>query len=158
MGLLDGGIGDIIKTMGGLVENYLPSDTEKTKLALQAQELALKGKELDLKVDQMDTDLASKQIDVNIEEAKNPNLFVAGWRPALGWAGVIALLYKYVAFQFLNWLWCLLVAEEWILKTASLPPDVDVTALIGFLTILVGARQVDKWRGTDTSTFQTKTK
>lgn len=36
---------------------------------------------------------ALAQIAVNLEEAKSPNWFVAGWRPACGWIGAFALGY-----------------------------------------------------------------
>jgi hypothetical protein len=37
--------------------------------------------------------LALEQIKVNTEEAKSTNWFVAGWRPACGWIGALALGY-----------------------------------------------------------------
>lgn len=36
------------------------------------------------------------QIAVNTEEAKNPSVFVAGWRPAVGWSCVAAFSWTYV--------------------------------------------------------------
>lgn len=38
-------------------------------------------------------DNALAQIQVNMEEAKSTNWFVAGWRPACGWIGALALGY-----------------------------------------------------------------
>lgn len=32
----------------------------------------------------------------NLEEAKNPNMFVSGWRPALGWLCIILLAYSWI--------------------------------------------------------------
>lgn len=32
----------------------------------------------------------------NLEEAKNPNLFVSGWRPALGWLCIFLLAYSWI--------------------------------------------------------------
>lgn len=37
--------------------------------------------------------LALQQIMVNMEEAKSPNVFTSGWRPACGWIGALALGY-----------------------------------------------------------------
>lgn len=37
------------------------------------------------------------QLDINKVEASNPNLFVSGWRPAIGWICALALLYQYIA-------------------------------------------------------------
>jgi hypothetical protein len=36
------------------------------------------------------------QSQTNIAEATNPNLFVSGWRPAIGWIGAAGLAYQYV--------------------------------------------------------------
>ena len=36
------------------------------------------------------------QSQTNIAEAANPNLFVSGWRPAIGWIGAAGLAYQYV--------------------------------------------------------------
>jgi len=38
----------------------------------------------------------AKQDETNTAEASNPNLFVSGWRPAIGWVGAIGLLYQYL--------------------------------------------------------------
>ena len=37
------------------------------------------------------------QLDINKAEAANPSLFVAGWRPAIGWVCAAALAYQYLA-------------------------------------------------------------
>ena len=144
MGLLDFSLGTIMEGVDNIIDDFHLSDTEKAKMAMQE-------KELEVKLAQMDTDLASKQIDVNIAEASNPPIFVAGWRPFLGWVGGLALVYKYIFSQIIMYIWCIAIAKEWIPKGTAIPPELDVTALIGFLTILVGARQIDKWRGTDTT-------
>lgn len=36
------------------------------------------------------------QTDVNAAEAQNPNVFVSGWRPAIGWVGALGLAYQYL--------------------------------------------------------------
>ena len=36
------------------------------------------------------------QLEINKAEAQNPNLFVSGWRPAIGWVCAFALLYQYL--------------------------------------------------------------
>jgi hypothetical protein len=56
---------------------------ELRKLDIEFQEFCL---EHSIKVD-----LA--QIEVNVEEAKNSNLFVSGWRPNIGWICGFALGY-----------------------------------------------------------------
>ena len=41
-----------------------------------------------------------QQNTVNANEAENPNLFVSGWRPAIGWVGAAGLTYQYVVRPF----------------------------------------------------------
>jgi|SRR5690606_16030028 len=41
------------------------------------------------------------QIELNKIEAKNTNLFVSGWRPAVGWICAFALAYNYILQPFL---------------------------------------------------------
>ena len=36
------------------------------------------------------------QLDINKIEAANANIFVSGWRPAIGWVCALALLYQYL--------------------------------------------------------------
>ena len=36
------------------------------------------------------------QMDINKAEAANPNVFVSGWRPAIGWIGAAGLAYHFV--------------------------------------------------------------
>ncbi len=37
---------------------------------------------------------------VNAEEARHNSIFVAGWRPAIGWICAAALLYSYIVIPF----------------------------------------------------------
>jgi hypothetical protein len=61
------------------------------------------------KLDILKTQIANEfqlqlgQIEVNKTEAANQNLFVAGWRPAIGWVCAIALGYQYLIRPLLAW-------------------------------------------------------
>ena len=41
-----------------------------------------------------------QQNTVNATEAQNPNIFVSGWRPAIGWVGAAGLAYQYLVRPF----------------------------------------------------------
>jgi Holin of 3TMs, for gene-transfer release len=47
--------------------------------------------------------LVQGQIDVNKAEASNPNVFVSGWRPFIGWVCGGALGYTYLIYPLLLW-------------------------------------------------------
>ena len=57
---------------------------------------AIKGKELDPK------ELIELQTKINEVEAQHRSLFVAGWRPAIGWVCGLAFAYHYVAFPIIR--------------------------------------------------------
>ena len=43
------------------------------------------------------------QTDINIQEAKHHSIFVAGWRPAIGWACALALWLQYMIAPLAIW-------------------------------------------------------
>lgn len=43
------------------------------------------------------------QLEVNKEEAKSPSVFVAGWRPFIGWVCGASLAYTYLGYPILLW-------------------------------------------------------
>lgn len=48
------------------------------------------------------SDLA--QVEVNKAEAGSSSLFVAGWRPAVGWVCVLAMAYQYLMVPLAVWI------------------------------------------------------
>lgn len=44
------------------------------------------------------------QTAINVEEAKNPSVFVSGWRPAIGWSCATAFAFMYVVAPIAQWL------------------------------------------------------
>lgn len=73
------------------------------------------------------------QNDVNKEEAKSSSIFVAGWRPWIGWVCGAALAYASIVYYLLQWTLDVLA----ILSGQALPPlpkpDLGIT-----LEILAG--------------------
>jgi len=94
MGLDLTGIGSIANLAESAINKIWPDKTEaeKNKFLLLTQELT------------QSFQVVVKQIEVNIEEAKHESVFVAGWRPAIGWVCGASLAYNYVLQPFLAWL------------------------------------------------------
>lgn len=69
------GIGEIANFATDLVNKFWPDKTqaEKDQLALQVQQMTIAA------------NLTQGQIDVNKAEASSQSVFVAGWRPFVGW-------------------------------------------------------------------------
>jgi hypothetical protein len=92
---------------------------------------------------EQDFQLALGQIKVNEAEAKNSNLFVAGWRPAVGWICVAGLAYNFVIYPLLLWAVAATGAE---FKPPSLLSDTLMELVLGMLG-LGALRTAEKWKG-----------
>lgn len=86
--IFSGGVGDVVEKVGDAIHKNVTSDKERMALDNEAKKAE---QDFEIRLAQMDTDLAKGQIDVNLEEAKSPHLFVAGWRPFIGWLCGITL-------------------------------------------------------------------
>lgn len=88
----------------------------------------------------------SQQTQINAVEAANANVFVSGWRPAIGWTCAAAFAYKFVLQPFLIFT---LVACGSHIEIKSLP-TLDwtemSTVLLGLLG-LGGMRSFEKVKG-----------
>lgn len=127
------GIGSIIEGVGKIADDLITSDEERLKVALQEK--------------QIDAALVQGQLEINKVEAAHQSVFIAGWRPAIGWVGALALGYQFILYPLLNWLLVLFGSE-------IVPPELgDTDALypiiLGMLGI-GGMRSFDKARGTNT--------
>jgi len=84
------------------------------------------------------------QAETNTAEATNSNLFVAGWRPAIGWVCATAFAWNYVGFPIAEWLLVVLNVH-----TVPLKPVMDGNLMELTLGMLgLGAmRTFDKIKG-----------
>jgi hypothetical protein len=96
MNLLD--IGGIVDGVGKIADDLFTSDEERLKLQLQEKSI--------------DAALVKGQLEVNKAEAQHKSIFIAGWRPFIGWVGGIALAYQFVLYPLLIWIFALLQAYE----------------------------------------------
>ena len=81
-----------------VLERIFPNPADRLEAQSKLAELQQKG---ELAILAAETDLAKGQIETNTEEAKSGNLFVAGWRPFIGWICGIAFAYHFVLQPFL---------------------------------------------------------
>lgn len=86
--------------LGNTIINKIWKDPQQQADAqFRLSELYQKG---DLAELQAHVSLLSSQLKVNEAEAGHTSIFVAGWRPAIGWVCALALAYNYILFPFLN--------------------------------------------------------
>lgn len=92
------------------------------------------------------------QIQVSLEEARHPSLFVAGARPAILWIFALGLAYNVMLHPILEWLVAVAsIGLGYDLKTvAALPARFDYAELwpiVGGMLGLAGWRSFDKRAG-----------
>jgi hypothetical protein len=87
-------------------------------LGMEIREL-IKGKEIDPQ------QLIELQSEINKVEAQHRTIFVAGWRPFIGWVCGVALAYNFVLRDLLIW----------FLGQEQVPPALQMEHL---MTVLIG--------------------
>lgn len=130
-------LGDLIREVGTTVREFIPDADKKAEIGLKLAELADKA-------DERENALILGQLDINLEEAKNSNVFVAGWRPAIGWTGAVALGHTWVLAPILQWAFRIGHID---LPMPALSPDAIYPIIIGMLG-LGTMRTVEKMTGT----------
>jgi len=83
------GIGDAVAAGLRVLDKFIPDPAEKAKA------------EAALRADLMAWDKA--QTDVNAAEAQSSSLFVAGWRPLIGWICGASLAWQFVVMPMGLW-------------------------------------------------------
>ena len=90
-----------------------------------------------------DFQLALGQIEVNKAEAAHSSIFVAGWRPGLGWICVAGLAYNFIVYPLLTWL---VVVSGSQFTPPPLMSDNLMELVLGMLG-LGALRTAEKWKG-----------
>ena len=123
----------MFKLLLGLLGKGSGNKTVAGNLAWDIRE-AIKGKELDPEK------LIELQTKINAVEAQHRTLFVAGWRPFIGWICGVALAYNFVIRDLFIWLFQGLFETE---APPALQMDHLMTVLLGMLG-LGGLRTYEK--------------
>jgi len=84
---------DLLNIGATLITKLWPDPAQADAAKLKLLELQQSG---ELARMTADTQLAQGQIEINKVEAANPSLFVAGWRPFVGWTCGLAFFFKFV--------------------------------------------------------------
>ena len=136
-------ISGLFSAAQSLIERFFP-DPEKQAEAQRALLQMQQNGELALLASE--TDLAKLQIQVNVEEAKSTNWFVAGWRPGIGWVCGAGLAYASLIEPFARF-----IAKVWFGYTGEFPvisTDLTLQILMGMLG-LTAARSIEKIKGAE---------
>ena len=124
----------LIGPVTGLLDKFIEDKDQKAKLAHEIATMAERHAQ----------ERALAQVETNREEAKHKSVFVAGWRPFIGWTCGVALAWHFILAPLV-----LFIAGWSGVQLPTLPEfDMDslMTVLLGMLE-LVGLRSWEKTKG-----------
>lgn len=85
-------ITSLVDPVADLLGKFVEDKDQKAALAHEIATLAEKQA----------NEQAVAQIELNKAEAQHPSMFVAGWRPAVGWVCALAMLFNFLLIPFIN--------------------------------------------------------
>lgn len=113
-------ISAVLPIISTIIDRVIPDKDAAAKAKLEMQKALMENEQ----------QIALAQLEINKKEAESSSLFVAGWRPAVGWLGVLGLFYVFIGQPILAWGSLNL---GWVV-----PPEVDVSVLVNLLMALLG--------------------
>lgn len=138
-----------ISTIAGLGKSLIgriwPDPAQQAEQLHKLAELEQRG---DLAALNAHVQLMVGQLEINKIEAASNSIFIAGWRPFIGWVGGVALAYQFVLYPMLLWVMTLKGVP-----LDNAPPVLDTGALFSIVTAMLGVgamRSHDKRHGADT--------
>ena len=117
--LVGGGVVSAAEGVANIVDQFVETDDEKRAAELLRQKMMMKP--------------SRAQVELNKIEAGHRSVFVAGWRPFIGWICGCALAWHYILYDFLTWI--TLVAIE---DAPALPSLSGTETLITVVLSLLG--------------------
>ncbi len=128
----------LIQPVTSILDKFIPDADTKQKIAHEIATMAEKYAH----------ESAMAQIEVNKTEARHRNLFVAGWRPAVGWVCVLSMASNFLVIPMANF--TLALADS----TVNIPL-IDLSTMMPVLMGMLGLgalRTVEKTKGVKNGT------
>ena len=109
----------LIGPVTGLLDKFIEDKDQKAKLAHEVATMAQNHAQ----------ELAKGQLEINKAEAQHRSIFVAGWRPFVGWTCGVALCWHFVLAPFV------IFASAY---AGVALPDLPTFDMSSLLTVLMG--------------------
>lgn len=124
------GLWDVLTPLLGPIidkaTSFIPNPEERQKAKLQ----------LDAELQSATLAAAQSQLDIDKAEAASPSMFVAGWRPFIGWICGAGLAWQFILLPFSTYA-INIAATFWGLKIPPLPA-LDNSTLYPLLMAMLG--------------------
>jgi hypothetical protein len=124
----------LIGPVTGLLDKFIEDKDQKAKLAHDLATMAERHAQ----------ELAKGQLEINKAEAQSRNIFIAGWRPFVGWTCGLALFAHFLLFPTADVVTAYLGYET--VQYPAFDMDTLMTVLLGMLG-LGGMRSFEKMKG-----------
>jgi len=121
-------IGGVVSIGAKLIDRLIPDPAQKAAAQLELLKMQQSGELAQMTAD---TELAKGQLAVNQAEAGSSNLFVAGWRPFVGWMCGLGLGFQFIVSPLATW------GAGLYGKTVVFPP-LDMGTLLTLLFGMLG--------------------
>ncbi len=135
MGILDtiigGGVVTAAEGVANIIDQFVETDDEKRAAEIIKARMMMKP--------------SLAQIELNKIEAGHRSIFVAGWRPFIGWVCGFALLWHFILFDMLAW-----ITVNFFPQVTELPELSGTDTLVTVLLSLLGLgamRTAEKFGG-----------
>jgi len=125
-------LGPLFEVGKTLLDRFIPDPEAKRQAEAEFVRMAAEGELKQI----------IAQLEINAKEAAHPSMWVAGWRPAVGWVGALGLFYASIGHPVLSWFSS---TQGW-----PVPPSVDTDLLWVVLSGMLGIgglRTFEKTKG-----------
>jgi hypothetical protein len=126
-------LGSLVQPVTGLLDKFIEDKDQKNQLAHEISTMAERHAQ----------ELAKGQLEINKAEAQSRNVFIAGWRPFIGWTCGVAMAYNYVIHPILIFT---LAQFNYLVAIPALDLSEMMPVLMGMLG-LGGLRSFEKYKG-----------
>ena len=126
-------LGSLVQPVTGLLDKFIEDRDQKNQLAHEISTMAERHAQ----------ELAKGQLEINKAEAQSRNVFIAGWRPFIGWTCGVAMAYNYVIHPILMFT---LAQFNYLVAIPALDLSEMMPVLMGMLG-LGGLRSFEKYKG-----------
>ena len=129
--IVGGGVVSAVEGVANVIDKFVETDDEKRAAEVIKAKMMMKP--------------SLAQIELNKIEAGHRSIFVAGWRPFIGWVCGFALLWHFILFDFLTW-----ITVNFFPQVTELPELSGTETLVTVLLSLLGLgamRTAEKFGG-----------
>ncbi len=129
--IVGGGVVSAAEGVANIIDQFVETEDEKRAAEVIKAKLMMKP--------------SLAQIELNKIEAGHRSIFVAGWRPFIGWVCGFALLWHFILFDLLSW-----ITVNFFPHVTAIPELTGTETLVTVLLSLLGLgvmRTAEKYGG-----------